>query len=224
MAGLGIKGIVFDMYGTLVDVGAVAEACKEVAPEPGAFNTQWRAKQLEYTFLRTLMGKYRDFWKVTEEALEFTIHRFGLQASPEQCSQLMDAWLHPTPYTEVKDALPRLKEKYLLAILSNGTPKMLKTGLERTGLRAHFRWVISVDAVKLYKPSPQVYRLAQGRVRLRKNEILFVSSNSFDVAGAKHFGFKVCWLNMSKVPLDPLGPKPELVVNSFAELVEALEN
>jgi 2-haloacid dehalogenase len=222
MAGLHVKGIVFDMYGTLVDVGAVAEACKKVAAEPVAFNTQWRAKQLEYTFLRTLMGKYRDFWKVTEEALEFAIQRFGLQVSPEQRKQVMEAWLQPTPYPEVEAALPRLKEKYLLAVLSNGTPKMLQTGLERTGLRPHFRWVISVDAVKLYKPSPEVYRLAPKRMRLQKNEILFVSSNSFDVMGSQNFGFKVCWINRTGVPLDPLGLKPELVVKSFDELVEAI--
>jgi 2-haloacid dehalogenase len=222
MARLHIKGIVFDMYGTLVDVGAVAEACKEVAPEPVAFNTQWRAKQLEYTFLRALMGKYRDFWKVTEEALEFAIQRFGLQVLPEQRKQLMEAWLHPTPYPEVEAALPKLKEKYLLAILSNGTPKMLQTGLERTGFRPYFRWVISANAVKLYKPSPEMYRLALKRMRLQKHETLFVSSNSFDVVGSKNFGFKVCWINRAGIPLDPLGPQPELVVKSFDELVEAI--
>jgi 2-haloacid dehalogenase len=222
MAGLRVKGIVFDMYGTLVDVGAVAEACKEVAPEPVAFNTQWRAKQLEYTFLRTLMGKYRDFWKVTGEALDFVIHSFGLQVSPEQRRLVMEAWLRPTPYPEVEAALPRLKEKYLLAILSNGTPKMLRTGLERTGLRPNFRWVISADVVKRYKPSPEVYRLALKHMRLRKSEILFVSSNSFDVMGSKNFGFQVCWINRPGAPLDPLGPKPELVVKSFDELVETI--
>jgi len=222
MAGLRIKGVVFDMYGTLVDVGAVAEACKEMAPEPVAFNTHWRAKQLEYTFLRTLMGKYRDFWKVTEEALDFAIQQFGLQVPREQRQQVMDAWLHPTPYADVEAALPRLKEKYLLAILSNGTPKMLQKGLERTGLRPNFRWVISADAVKFYKPSPEVYRLALKRMRLQKNEILFVSSNSFDVVGSKNFGFKVCWINRPGIPLDPLGPKPDLIAKSFDELVETI--
>jgi 2-haloacid dehalogenase len=222
MATMRVKGIVFDMYGTLVDVGAVAEACKEMAPEPVAFNTQWRAKQLEYTFLRTLMGKYRDFWTVTEEALEFAIQSFGLQVPPEQRNQVMEAWLQPTPYADVEAALPRLKEKYLLAILSNGTPKMLQTGLQRTGLRPHFRWVISADAVKLYKPSPEVYRLALKQMRLEKNEILFVSSNSFDVVGSKNFGFKVCWINRRGIPLDPLGPKPDLIVKSFDELVETI--
>lgn len=222
MAGLRVKGIVFDMYGTVVDVGAVAEACKEVSSDPVAFNTQWRAKQLEYTFLRTLMGKYRDFWKVTEEALEFAIQCFSLQIASEQRQHLMDAWLHPTPYPEVAPALPRLREKYLLAILSNGSPKMLRTGLERTGVSPHFRWVISAAAVRLFKPSPRVYQLAIKHMRLRKNEILFVSSNSFDVVGAKSFGFKVCWINRTGAPLDTLGPKPDLVVKSFDELVEAL--
>jgi len=222
MARVRVKGIAFDMYGTVVDVGAVAEACNEVAPDPVSFNTQWRAKQLEYTFLRTLMGKYRDFWSVTEEALEFAIRRFGIEVTPEQRQRLMEAWLYPTPYPEVAAALPRLKEKYPLAILSNGTPKMLRTGLERTGLRPHFRWVLSADAVKLYKPSPKVYQLAPKHMRLPKSEVLFVSSNSFDVVGAKNFGFRVCWINRTGAPLDPLGPTPELVVTSFDALAETL--
>ena len=217
-----VKGIIFDMYGTVVDVGAVAEACKEVAPDPIAFNSQWRAKQLEYTFLRTLMEKYRHFWKVTEEALEFAVERFTLQITAEQRQRLMEAWLIPTPYPEVATALPRLKEKYLLAVLSNGTPKMLRTGLDRTGLRPHFRWVISAHSVKLYKPSPKVYQLVLKHTRLQKAEILFVSSNSFDVMGAKSFGFKVCWINRTGAPLDTLGPKPDLVVKNFDELIEAL--
>lgn len=223
MAALRVKGIAFDMYGTIVDVGAVAEACKAVAPDPVAFNTQWRAKQLEYTFLRALMGKYQDFWRVSEQALQFTIQRFRLEVSPEQRQQLMEAWLHPSPYPEVAAALPRLKERYPLAVVSNGSPKMLRVGLERTGLRPHFRWVISVDQVKLYKPSPAVYQLAPRHMRLGKAEILFVSSNSFDVVGAKGFGFRVCWINRTGAVLDPLGPKPDLTVRSFDELAAALK-
>ena len=218
-----VRGIAFDMYGTVVDVGAVADACKAVAPDPVAFNTQWRGKQLEYTFLRSLMGKYQDFWRVSEQALEFTIHRFGLQVSAEQRRQLLEAWLHPSPYPEVAAALPLLKEQYALAVLSNGSPKMLRAGLERTGLKPYFRWVISVDEVKLYKPSPKVYQLAPRRMRMKKEEILFVSSNSFDVIGAKSFGFRVCWINRTGAPLDALGPKPDLVVGSFDELRTALQ-
>ena len=222
MSRLLVKGIVFDMYGTVVDVGAVAAVCKEVAPDPVAFNTLWRAKQLEYTFLRSLMGRYRDFWKVTEEALEFTIQRFAIQVSSEQRRQLMDAWLHPTPYPEVAVALPRLKEKYRLAILSNGTAKMLLTGLNQTGLKQYFRWTMSADSVKVYKPSPKVYQLALKYMQLKKGEILFVSSNSFDVVGAKNFGFKVCWISRSGSLLDPLGPKPDLIVQNFDDLVGAI--
>jgi len=222
MAALKVKGIAFDMYGTIVDVGAVTEACKAVAPDPVAFNTQWRAKQLEYTFLRGLMGRYQDFWRVSEQALQFTIQRFRLEVGPEQRQRLMEAWLHPSPYPEVATALPRLGERYPLAVVSNGSPRMLRIGLERTGLRSHFRWVISVDQVKTYKPSPRVYQLALKQMRLGKAEILFVSSNSFDVVGAKGFGFRVCWINRTDALLDPLGPKPDLTVHSFDELAAAL--
>lgn len=217
-----LKGIVFDMYGTLVDVEAVAEACRDVAHDPIAFNKQWRTKQLEYTFLRTAMGRYRDFWKVTEEALEFAVERFALRVTADQRQRLMEAWLLPIPYPEVAAALPRLKEKYLLAILSNGTPKMLRASLERSGLRPHFRWVSSADSVKLYKPSPKVYQLALRHTGLQKDEILFVSSNSFDVLGAKSFGFKACWINRTGSLLDTLGPVPDLVVKNFDELIETL--
>lgn len=222
MVTLRIKGMVCDMYGTVVDVGAVAEACKEVAPDPIAFNAQWRAKQLEYSFLRSLMGKYQDFWRVSEQALAFTIQRFGLDVSLEQRQRLMAAWLHPSPHPEVVGALPQLAERYPLAILSNGTPKMLRTGLQRTGLRRYFTWVISANLVKRYKPAPEVYALAPQHMRLKKAQLLFVSSNAFDVVGAKNFGFKVCWINRTGAPLDPLGPKPDLVVQSFDDLAAAL--
>lgn len=217
-----VKGMIFDMYGTLVDVGAVAEACSEVAPDPIAFTNQWRAKQLEYTFLRTLMGQYRDFWIVTEEALAFAVARFALEMTAEQRRRLMGAWLLPTPYPEVAAALPQLKATYLLAVLSNGTPEMLRSGLERTALWPHFTSVLSADSVKRYKPSPEVYQLALQHTGLPKDKILFVSSNSWDVVGAKSFGFKVCWINRTGAPLDTLGVRPDLVTTNVDELVEAL--
>ena len=222
MAKFSVRGVAFDMYGTVVDVGAVAEACKAIAPDPVAFNIQWRAKQLEYSFLLSAMGKYQDFWKVSAQALEYTIQRFGLAASPEQRKELMEAWLQPTPYPEVAAALPRLRARYPLAILSNGSTKMLRVGLDRAGLRPHFRWVLSADAVKIYKPSPKIYQLVPRAMRLQKQQILFVSSNAFDVLGAKSFGFKVCWINRAGVPLDPLGPRPDLVVKNFDELETAV--
>jgi 2-haloacid dehalogenase len=213
-----IKGIVFDMYGTLVDVAAVAEACTGIVPDPIAFVRQWRAKQLEYTFLCSLMGSYRDFTKVTEQALSFTTTRFGLQVSLGERKRLMGAWLEPRPYPEVPLALARLKGRYPLAVLSNGSPSMLRTGLRRAGLMTHFRWVISVDRARVYKPSPKVYRLAVTHMKLQKQAMLFVSSNAFDVVGAGSFGFRVCWINRAQAPLDPLGPKPDLVVSNLEEL------
>ena len=223
MAKFNARGIVFDMYGTIVDVGAVADACQAIAPDPVAFNSQWRAKQLEYSFLRSAMGKYQDFWMISEQALAFTIDRFGLTVDAAQRRQLMEAWLRPTPYPEVLAALPRLRERHPLAILSNGSPRMLRTGLTRTGLHSYFRWVLSADAVKIYKPSPRVYRLAPTAMKLRNQEILFVSSNAFDVLGAKSFGFRVCWINRTGAPLDPLGPRPDIVVRSFEELATAVK-
>jgi len=218
MTKLRVQGVAFDMYGTVVDVGAVAEACKAVVSDPVAFNNQWRAKQLEYTFLRAAMGKYQDFWKVSQQALAFTIQRFGLTVNLEQRKRLMESWLQPTAYPEVAAALPRLKEHLPLAILSNGSPMMLRVGLKRAGFRSHFRWVLSADAVKTYKPSPRVYRLAPTAMKLQKQRILFVSSNAFDVLGAKSFGFRVCWINRAGAPLDPLGPEPDIVVRGFDEL------
>lgn len=221
-SGLLVKGLVFDMYGTLVDVGPVAGACRDVAPDAIAFNNQWRAKQLEYTFLRTLMGQYRDFWTVTGEALAFAVAHFALEITAEQRQRLMEVWLLPTPYPEVVAALPRLKATYLLAVLSNGTPEMLRSGLERSELWPNFKSVLSADLLKRYKPSSEVYQLPLQQTGLPTDEILFVSSNSWDVLGAKNFGFKACWVNRTGARLDTLGVRPDLVVTNFDELVEAL--
>jgi 2-haloacid dehalogenase len=223
MPKLRVRGIAFDMYGTIVDVAAVAEACRAVAADPTAFAQEWRAKQLEYSFLRTLLDRYQDFWTVSGQALEFVLQRHALVASPAQRRHLLNAWLQPTPYPDAKTALPRLAERYPLAILSNGSPRMLRIGLARTGLRRYFRWVISVDRVRRFKPSPIVYQLAPRHMRLRRADILFVSSNSFDVVGARAFGFQVCWINRTGAPLDVLGVKPTIAVASFDELSAALE-
>jgi 2-haloacid dehalogenase len=222
MATRRVAGIAFDMYGTLVDVGAVASACAAITRDPAAFAAQWRAKQLEYTFLLSLMGTYRDFWRVTQQALAFTIDRFGLDVGPPERRTLMEAWLDPRPYPEVAAALSGLRGRFPLAVLSNGSPKMLRAGLRRSGLLSHVRWIISAHEARLYKPSPKVYQLAVKHMRRPGREILFVSSNSFDVLGAKRFGFKVCWVNRAGTPLDPLGPKPDLHVGGLDELRASL--
>ncbi len=216
-----IKGLVFDVYGTLVNVDPLAEIWK-VIPNRRAVHALWRAKQLEYSFLRSLMGKYQDFWMVSEQALDYTIQQLRLNLTAEQRTQLIETWLHPTAYPEAVAALPALAKRYRLAVLSNGSPKMLETGLTGTGLRPYFRWVLSAHTIRRYKPSPEVYRLALKRMKLKKAEILFVSSNAWDVIGAKSFGFTVCWIKRTNHPLDPLGPKPDLIVKNCAELEIAM--
>jgi 2-haloacid dehalogenase len=221
-ARLNVKTIAFDLYGTLVDISALVPRCSEVSADGNGFCAMWRAKQLEYCYLTSLMGRYRDFMQVTERALDYTAARFGVTLDAQQRKRLLDGWLEPTVYSEVPSVLARLAEKYPLAVLSNGAPRMLESGLKATGIRPHFRWVLSAQSVKVYKPSPRIYQLAVQKTRTPKARILFVSSNSFDVVGAKSFGFKVCWLNRSEAQLDPLGLKPDLTASNLTELARSL--
>lgn len=219
---LKVKVVAFDFYGTLADLEAVAAACTEIVPHPQAFVATWRSKQLEYTFRLSLMRRYRDFEKVTEAALEFTLQHFALEVDREQRRHIMDAWLYPAAYPEACSVLSLLAGKYELLVLSNGTPKMLEAGLERTGLRPHFQRLLSADAVRRYKPAPEVYGLVLKKTGLAKPRVLFVSSNGFDVTGAKSYGFKVCWVNRRRLPLDPLGFEPDLTVSDLTALARTL--
>ncbi len=212
-----MKALVFDVYGTLFDVGSVVGVCRAITPEPEAFVASWRAKQLDYAFWRSLMGRYVDFWQVTEEALRYTLKRHGLTISEEERRHLLEAWLHLEPFPEVRAALTNLKQ-YKRVILSNGSPSMLDTLLKNTGLQAEFDAVLSVDAVKIYKPAPRVYELALQHLGVAREEIGFLSANGFDVAGAKAFGFTVYWVNRTGAVLDELGIAPDATVQSLAEV------
>jgi 2-haloacid dehalogenase len=216
-----MRALVFDAYGTLFDVTSVTAACRAVSNEPEAFVALWRAKQLEYAFLRSLCGRYKDFWQITREALRYTCKRYNREVTVDQEQQLMEAWLHLQPFPEVKDALSKLKAVPRL-VLSNGTPAMLSTLLGNTGLQAEFDAVLSVDTVKIYKPAPQVYDLAARHLGCAPHEIVFLSSNGFDVAGAKMFGFTVCWVNRSGAVLDELDVSPDATVRTLAELPTVL--
>lgn len=216
----GIEAVVFDFYGTLVDVAAVARACRRVAPDPDAFIALWRAKQIEYTFLTTAMGAYRTFWDLTGRALDYALCNARLSPSPDQRKRLMNAWLQPVLYPDTVEALARMGPGRRLAILSNGNPRMLSAGLRHVGLPNRFDAVLSADAVRRFKPAPEVYRLATDELGLPADRILFVSSNGFDVVGSKRFGLRVCWVNRRGAVLDPLGPKPDLVVSTLEELAD----
>jgi 2-haloacid dehalogenase len=216
------RAVVFDAYGTLFDVHSVVAACREVTADPEALSQQWRAKQLEYTWLRALMGRYEDFWEVTRAALRFALRRLQVEATEAQVDRLMDAYLSLAAFPEVADALRALRPRHTLAILSNGSPRMLQAAVASSGLGPYLHHVLSVDALRTFKPDPRVYGLAFRTLGVPKNTVAFVSSNSFDVVGAKAFGFQVSWCNRAGAPLDELGFAPDVTVRRLDELPKAL--
>jgi 2-haloacid dehalogenase len=215
------QGLVFDAYGTPFDVHSVVEAARAVTSDPEGLAALWRQKQLEYTWLRSLMGRYEDFWAVTESALVFACRRLGLQPSAADRQRLMDAYLRLEAFPEARGALARLRD-LPCAILSNGAPAMLDAVVSHNDLGEHFRAVISVDEVRTFKPHPAVYALGPARLGLARDAIGFVSSNAWDVAGAKAFGFQVVWVNRQGAPFDELGVTPDLEVRDLGALARAL--
>jgi len=217
-----LKALVFDAYGTLFDVHSVVSLCEEIFPRRGdALSRMWRAKQLEYTWLRSAMGHYEDFWRVTRSALDFSCKALRLPATPETQDRLLDAYLHLQPFPEVIEALKGMAS-CPLAILSNGTPKMLKAVVNNLGLENVLSHIISVDAVRVYKPDPRVYQLAAQTLRTDRKAIGFVSSNCWDAIGAKAFGFRTFWVNRADSPVEQLGFTPDVVVRTLRELPEAV--
>ena len=216
-----VRGYVFDAYGTLFDVHSVVEIGREITGDPMTLSATWRQKQLEYTWLRSLMGRYEDFWIVTEAALRYAIQRLGLSASEVQIRRLMDAYLSLACFPEVPAALTRLAPRPR-AILSNGSPLMLQAALRSSGLGQHIKHVLSVDTVKTYKPSPAVYALGPRALGIPAADLLFVSSNAWDVAGAKAFGYRVAWCNRAGAPAEELGLSADVVVSRLDELPETI--
>jgi 2-haloacid dehalogenase len=212
-----IRGYVFDAYGTLFDVHSVVEAGRALTSDPLALSVLWRQKQLEYTWLRSLMGRYEDFWAVTEAALRHSVKRLGLAASDADLARLMDAYDSLACFPEVPEALARLAGRPR-AILSNGAPRMLAAAVASSGLGEALDHIISVDRVKIYKPAPAVYALGPTTLGVPAAELLFVSSNAWDVAGAKAFGYRVAWCNRVGAPEEELGVRPDYVVSRLTEL------
>jgi 2-haloacid dehalogenase len=213
-----VKALVFDAYGTLFDVRSVLARCEEVFPGHGAnLTTLWRTKQLEYTWLRSLMGKYEDFWQITQDGLVFASRSLGLVPTHDQIDHLMQAYLTLSPFPEIAAALEALGG-VSCSILSNGTPTMLDSVVRNAGLEGRFRHILSVDEVRIYKPHPTVYQLAEIHCGIRREEIGFVSSNAWDVAGGKAFGFEAIWLNRQNAPAEELGVQPERIIHSAVEL------
>lgn len=242
-----IKAFVFDAYGTLYDVQSVAMATETAFPGHGETITQiWRMKQLEYTWLRSGMDAYADFWTVTRDSLAYTLAVLGLSADGDTISSLAEAYKHLTLYPDSLSTLDALAERRL-AILSNGSPAMLGALVENSGVGHRFEAVLSVDAAGVFKPNPRSYRLVEATLGVKPDEVLFVSSNGFDVAGAKRFGFKVARIARvspqalhaeiaSASPIPPktlfkalrlqeehLGERPDWTIASLAHLPDILE-
>jgi 2-haloacid dehalogenase len=215
------KAFIFDAYGTLFDVHSVVEAGRALTGDPQALSLLWRQKQLEYTWLRTLMGRYEDFWAVTEAALRFALGRLGITAGDEAVARLMEAYLSLATFPDVTGALSAMAGTPL-GILSNGSPRMLEAAVRSSGLTGTFRHVLSVDTVKAYKPSPAVYELGPRAFGLPAGDILFVSSNAWDVAGAKAFGYRTCWCNRLAAPMERLSVSPDLEVRTLDEILAKL--
>ncbi len=218
-----IKAIVFDAYGTLFDVHSVVlRGGSGIAGDLDALSRLWRQKQLEFTWLRALMERYEDFWQVTEAALRSAMRQLSIEVSEVQFDRLMQAYLAPATFADARSVLEILTG-IPLAILSNGSPKMLDSAVRNNGLESYFAGIISVDRVKTYKPSPRVYALAPEILQVPAGEILFVSSNLWDATGAKAFGYQVCWCNRAEAPMDGWGFLPDFTVSRLDQIAERLQ-
>ncbi|MEQ9691043.1 MAG: haloacid dehalogenase type II [Bauldia litoralis] len=215
-----IRAYVFDAYGTLFDVhAAVRRHAGAIGPQSQRLSEIWRTKQLEYTWVRSLMGRYRDFWSLTEEALDFAI----AAAAPDAASlkpDLLDAYRELEAYPEVRGVLTRLKASAKLAILSNGSPGMLDTAVESAGIGDLLDEVISVDALQIYKSAPMVYDLVGERMGVPPEAVSFQSSNRWDIAGATAYGFRTVWINRTGQPDEYPDLPPVAVMSSLEGLGE----
>jgi 2-haloacid dehalogenase len=219
----GVRAVVFDAYGTLFDVASAAERTRDLLGDRAAPLAElWRQKQLQYTWLRALMGRHADFWQVTGEALDYSLDALRIE-TPDLRRRLMEAYERIGPCADARAALSRLKAAGLrIAILSNGAPRMLAAAVRSAGLDDLVGDILSVEAVGVYKPHPSVYQLALDRLGAWPAELGFVSANGWDAWGAKAAGLRVAWCNRAGLPRERLGAGPDVELASLAELPAAL--
>ena len=216
------KAICFDAYGTLFDVYSVGQLAESYFPGRGSALAQmWRDKQVEYTRLRSMSGQYKPFWDITRDALKYCGAALGLDLSAAQSETLMGQYAHLSAFPENLQALQRLQASGLpLAILTNGNPDMIGQAVERAGMSKMFSAVLSADQVRRYKVDASVYQLATDYFDCAASELLFVSSNGWDVCGATWYGFKTFWVNRSKAPPEVLDVSPTVVGQSLTEVAD----
>ena len=214
-----IKAIIFDAYGTLFDVNSAAEKCKDkIGNKWEGFANYWRTTQLEYTWLRSLMKRHKNFWQVTEDSLDKSMRAYDIDNSMR--NELLDLYKILSPFEEVPEVLKSLKEKNLkLAILSNGTPDLLYQLVKSNNLENIFDDLFSIEEVGVYKPDSKVYDIPNKKYQIQKNEVAFLSANTWDVSGAGNYGYNSIWVNRSENIFDNLDYQPSLQIKNLKELL-----
>ena len=217
-----IKAIIFDAYGTLFDVNSAAEKCKDkIGDKWEDFANYWRTTQLEYTWLRSLMKRHKDFWQVTEDSLDKAMKVFEIDSSMR--NELLDLYKTLSPFKEVPEVLKSLKERDLkLAILSNGTPALLNQLIKSNNLDNLFDDLFSIEEVGIYKPDSKVYDMPIKKYNVKKNEVAFLSANTWDVSGGGNYGFNSIWVNRNNNVFDNLDYKPQNEIKNLKELLNII--
>ena len=217
-----IKAIIFDAYGTLFDVNSAAEKCKDkIGDKWEPFANFWRTTQLEYTWLRSLMKRHKDFWQITEDSLDKSMMAFNI--NPKMKDELLNLYKVLSPFQEVPETLKTLKKKnFKLAILSNGTPSLLNQLVKSNSLDNLFDDLFSIEEVKIYKPDSKVYDLPIKKYEIKKNEVAFLSANTWDVSGAGNYGYNAIWVNRNNNIFDYLDYKPNNQIKSLTELTSLI--
>ena len=216
-----IKAIIFDAYGTLFDVNSAAEKCKDkIGDKWEPFANYWRTTQLEYTWLRSLMGRHKDFWQVTEDSLDKSMKAFSID--PSMRNELLNLYKVLSPFKEVPDVLKTLKKKFKLAILSNGTPSLLNELVNSNNLNNIFNDLFSIEQVGVYKPDSKVYDIPINKYQIQRDEVVFLSANTWDVSGAGNYGYKAIWINRNNNIFDNLDYKPNFEIKDLYGLLDKI--
>ena len=217
-----IKAIIFDAYGTLFDVNSAAEKCKDkIGDKWEGFANFWRTTQLEYTWLRSLMKRHKDFWQITEDSLDKSMKTYKID--PTMKNELLNLYKTLSPYEEVHEVLIKLKEKnFKLAILSNGTPSLLDELVKSNNLENLFDDLFSIEQVGIYKPDSKVYDMPIKKYQIQKNEVYFLSANTWDVSGGGNYGYNSIWVNRNNNIFDKLDYSPKHQIKQLGELLDIL--
>ena len=214
------KAIIFDAYGTLFDVNSAAEKSKnKIGDKWEAFANYWRTTQLEYTWLRSLMHRHKDFWQITEDSLDKSMKVFNI--NKDMKTELLNLYKKLSPFSEVKETLKNLKKKDIkLSILSNGTPELLNTLVVSNKFDTIFDDIFSIEEVRIYKPDSKVYDLPVNKYKIKPNEIIFLSANTWDVSGGGNYGYNSVWVNRNNTVFDNLDYKPFKEIKSLQQLLD----